>query len=86
MRLFILLAPAYSFSATTASGTAIDENPIVFDEVGLNIGEAYDSTTGKFRKHQISYVSHLKTKPEMKLVFSYFYLYFKWLTCNTSYP
>ena len=51
MGTFILLAPAYSFSVKTASGTAINENPIVFDEVRLNIGEAYDNTTGKFRKH-----------------------------------
>ena len=51
MGTFILLAPAYSFSAKTASGTAINENPIVFDEVSLNIGEAYDNTTGKFKKH-----------------------------------
>ena len=50
MRSFIFLAPAYSFSAKTASNTAITENPIVYNEVGLNIGEAYDSTTGKFRK------------------------------------
>ena len=38
--------PTYSFSTKLTTNTPIDGNPVVYDQVNLNVGGAYNANTG----------------------------------------